>query len=371
MKRYAFGIVLIIALVTLAGCSSASRGNQSSLGEGGPGRQTVPATTTWTAAKPSATAPSSPAGGAYSSDAQAPTIDRMVVRTGTLQLVVSDVTGAIDQVSGIAVQNGGYVVSSQKAKNGERLSGYISIRVLASNYDAAVLALRALALDVVNETSSSQDVTQEYVDLASRLKNLQATDAQLLKIMAAAETTKDVLDVQAQLTNIEGQIEQTNGRMQYLEQTSSTSLINVQLDQAAVNVKITADKTNAGYGEKIHFQAQISGGTLSYSYEWTFGDGATSNLAAPEHAYSTAGTFTVALTVTDDKGYSSTETRSGYVNVEGGWNAGAVARSAWNGFSVFGRGLLNFAIWVGIFSPLWIIILALLWFTIWRKKKKV
>ena len=371
MKKYVLGIILLFAVTTLAACSSGSRGSQSSLGEGTPGKYTVPATTTWAAATPSSTSPVSMGGNTYSSDAQAPAIDRMVVRTGTLQLVVSDVTGAIDQVAGIAVQNGGYVVSSQKAKNGERLSGYISIRVLASNYDAAVLALRSLALDVVNETSSSQDVTQEYVDLTSRLKNLQATDAQLLKIMAAAATTKDVLDVQAQLTNIEGQIEQTKGRMQYLEQTSSTSLINVQLDQAAVNVKITADKTRAGYGEKIHFQAQISGGTLPYSYEWTFGDGATSNLAAPDHSYSTAGTFTVALTVTDDKGYSNTETRSAYINVEGGWNAGAVARSAWNGFSVFGRGLLNFAIWVGIFSPLWIIILAILWFAVWRKKKKV
>jgi hypothetical protein len=370
MKKYIIGLSLLIALTTLAACSASPKGTQNTLGEDGPAKYTVPATTTWAAAKPSITA-SIPAGGnGYSSDAQAP-VDRMVVRTGTLQLVVSDVTGSLDQVARIGVDNGGYVVSSQKSKNGERLTGFISIRVLAVNYDKAVLALRALALDVVNETSSSQDVTQEYVDLTSRLKNLQATDAQLLKIMAAAVTTKDVLDVQNQLTDIEGQIEQTKGRMQYLEQTSSTSLINVQLDQAAVNVKITADKTRVGYGEKVHFQAAVSGGTAPYSYEWTFGDGGTSNLATPDHSYSAGGNYTVELVVTDDKGYSNTETRSGYINVEGGWNAGAVVRSAWNGLSAFGRVLLNVVIWLGIFSPLWIVILIVLWFSVWRKKKKV
>jgi PKD repeat protein len=361
------GLILVFVLTSSIACS-ASQNAENDSARGTLGGMAAPMTTTASMSSPTYTFSAD-----YSSVSTGNQLsfDRMVVRTGSMQLVVSDVAGSMDQVARIAEDNGGYVVSSQKSKNGDRTIGNISIRIIATNYDKTITALRALALDVVNESSVSQDVTQEYVDLGSTLKNLQATDAQLLKIMETATKTQDVLDVQRQLTDVEGQIEQTKGRMQYLERTSATSLINVELDQAAVSLKISADKTSVGTNEKIHFLADVSGGTAPYNYEWNFGDGATSNSKTPDYSYSTAGTYSISLKVTDDKGYSNEETRSGYINVEGGWNVNGVARDAWSGFSTFGRGLINLIIWLGIFSPIWVVILIILWFTVWRRKKKI
>ena len=109
-----------------------------------------------------------PAGGSGSEGLPA---DRMVVRTGNMQLVVSDVAASLDQVVKLANSLQGYVVNSQKWKEGERTIGTISIRIPSESYDKALVMLRVLALDVVNENTSSQDVTQEYVDLNARLKN--------------------------------------------------------------------------------------------------------------------------------------------------------------------------------------------------------
>jgi PKD repeat protein len=368
MKKVLAALLFSILLLSLGACSAAPQ-SQASRGEGNSGTFAAPATTTATfTPRPTITVSPSASNVAY----DIPTgTDRMVVRNGNLQLVVSDISAALDQIGKVAATFGGYVVSSSMSKVGERTIGLISIRVQASSYDQTIAALRSLALDVVNESTTSQDVTQEYVDLTSRLKNLQATEAQLLKIMAGATATRDVLDVQSQLTDIQGQIEQTKGRMQYLEQTSATSLISLQLDQAAVAFKINADKTKVGTGEKVQFQAEVSGGTAPYSYQWSFGDGATSNLKSPDHSYKAAGTYTVSLAVTDDKGYSNSDSRVDYINVEGGWSPGAVAGSAWNGLAIFGKGLFNVLIWLAIFSPLWIAVLIILYFSVWRRRKKV
>jgi PKD repeat protein len=296
--------------------------------------------------------------------------DRMVVRTGNVELVVSDVAKTLDNITAIANDNGGYVVTSQKWKDGERNIGSISIRVLAENYDKAVAAMRGLAMSVISESSSSQDVTQEYTDLDSQLKNLQATEAQLLKIMETATKTEDVLSVQRELTNVQGQIEQAKGRMQYLQRTSSTSLIQVKLNEAVLDIKFNASKVQVNTGDSIQFTSEVSGGFTPYTYLWDFGDGNTSTDKTPNHSYSNSGVYSVVFKVTDDKGYTNTSVRNAYINVIGSWSAGTVAGGAWNGFTTFGRGLVDVLIWLGIFSPIWIIIGGIIVWRVYRKKRK-
>jgi hypothetical protein len=296
--------------------------------------------------------------------------DRMVVRTGDISIVVKDIGTALDSISRIAVEYGGYVVSSQKWKEGERNNGNISFRVLAENYDKAIADLRSMSLDVINETTHSQDVTQEYSDLGSSLKNFEATENQLLKIMENATKTEDILSIQRELTDIRGQIEQTKGRMLYLERTSATSLINVQLSEALLTLKFSADKVRSDIDENIRFSAEINGGFEPYNFLWDFGDGNTSIERSPLHAYKNSGTYSVSVTVTDDKGYANSSRRSEYITITGNWNPGNVARSAWNGLAAFGRGFVNVLIWLGILSPIWIVVGGVIWLIVWKSRRK-
>jgi len=207
-----------------------------------------------------------------------PWATRMIVRTAAISLVVNDVTAALDQVAELAENLGGYVVSSKRWKEEERLIGIITIRVPAEDFREAMAALRGMAVDITHEDTSAQDVTEEYVDLSAKLKNLEATEGQLLQLMEKAEKVEDILLVQKELSRTRGEIEQTKGRMQYLERTSATSLIQVQLDQAELWAHFSASKKTVKEGEKVHFEAQIIGGFPPYSYEWSFGDGETSTI---------------------------------------------------------------------------------------------
>ncbi len=119
----------------------------------------------------------------------------------------------------------------------------------------------------------------------------------------------------------------------------------------------------------MQFTAQVAGGFVPYSYQWDFGDGKTSNDPAPNHAYRAAGDYSVSLTITDDRGNTASVEMKDYVTVESGWSALNVASGAWSGFASFGRGLFSVAVWLGIFSPIWLIALGIIYWQVRRRRK--
>ena len=161
------------------------------------------------------------------------TEERMIVRTGEMSLVVEDVVGAKDEIAQLAASYGGYVVSSQISGEEQDMRGYISIRVPDDKFESALAELRDLAVRVTSESTDSQDVTEEYVDLQSRLKNAEATESQYLALLGKATDVEDILRIYDSLSRVRQEIEQIKGRMQYLERTSSMSLITVRLKPEA------------------------------------------------------------------------------------------------------------------------------------------
>lgn len=156
--------------------------------------------------------------------------ERMIVRTGEMRLVVEDVVAARDEIAQLAVKYQGYVVSSQISGEEQEMRGYISIRVPDDKFESTLVELRGLAIRVTSESTSSKDVTEEYVDLQSRLKNAEATENQYLALLQKAENVEDILRIYERLSQVRSEIEQIKGRMQYLERTSSMSLISVRLE---------------------------------------------------------------------------------------------------------------------------------------------
>ncbi len=161
--------------------------------------------------------------------------ERLVIKNASLQLVVADPPAVMDDITKMAEQMQGYVVSANlyqsTTESGTKVPrASITIRVPADKLNAALEQIKAYSSDLpLQEDVTSQDVTGEYTDLSSRLRNLEAAEAQLQKIMEDAYTTNDVLQVYNQLVSVREQIEVTKGRMQYLEQSAALSAISVDL----------------------------------------------------------------------------------------------------------------------------------------------
>ncbi|MDD5311875.1 MAG: DUF4349 domain-containing protein [Dehalococcoidia bacterium] len=155
--------------------------------------------------------------------------DRKIVRTGSIWIEVKDIDVALADISSLAIQLNGYVVSSTQRADEAEPTGWISIRIPVEKFNEALQKLRALGVKVLNENTNSQDVTEQYSDLSAQLRNLEATEAQYLELLKKAENVKDILEVQRELSNVRGNIERIKGRMQYLERTSDMSVIEISL----------------------------------------------------------------------------------------------------------------------------------------------
>jgi rRNA processing protein Krr1/Pno1 len=112
--------------------------------------------------------------------------------------------------------------------------------VPAEYLDQALGEIKSGAGQVLSENVSGQDVTQEYTDLESRLKNLERAEEQLAEILEASFETEDVLNVYNRLVEIREQIEVIKGQMKYYEQSAALSSISVsiQANEAVQPLKI-------------------------------------------------------------------------------------------------------------------------------------
>lgn len=159
--------------------------------------------------------------------------ERMLIRTAQLSITVTDTAKAVQEARAVVEGLGGYVTSSQLYKQGERLYATMVLRVPAERFDDALAQIKALAVEVERESTQGKDVTEEYVDLQARLRNLELTEKELQQLLREVrERTRkaeDVLAVYRELTEIRGQIEQLKGRMQYLERQVDFSSIDLNI----------------------------------------------------------------------------------------------------------------------------------------------
>ncbi|KAA3646427.1 MAG: DUF4349 domain-containing protein [Chloroflexi bacterium] len=177
-------------------------------------------------------------GAGFESNLVAQTVERIVIKNADISLVVEDPSVSIEEITALAEELGGFVVSSNLYQitlgdGSEVPSGSITIRVPAEELNGALKTIEDSAKEVLSKNQSGQDVTAEYTDLQSRLRNLRDTEEQLREIMASADKTEDVLNVFNQLTFVTEEIEVLEGQIQFYEQSAAFSAISISLTPEA------------------------------------------------------------------------------------------------------------------------------------------
>ncbi len=212
---------------------------------------------------------------------------RMIVYQSILWLRVGDVDAALESLVEHTRQMDGYVVSSFRDGSD---SARLTVRVPVETFDDARKTFSALALEVEREETTNEDVTEQYVDLESRLRNWQAAESQYLELLQDAKNVDEALQVQNRLFQVREDIERLQGQMQLLEHTSETAAITIFLNPT----------------EPI---------------------------------------------------------------LQQGWSPSSTGRSALRSLSDFGQRLAGIGIWLGIYSPVWVLALAILFVLVRRARR--
>lgn len=169
--------------------------------------------------------------------AAAQAVERKIIKNAELTIEVAKPSDEQDKVAAIAAAHGGYVVTSETQQNSSTSQPSevvnITMRVPAAQFDAVVSDLRAIGVRVPVKKITGQDVTEEYIDLEARLRTQRALEAQYLEIMKQANKVSDALEVNRQLAEVRGGIEQLEGRRRFLENQAALSTIKVTLQTPA------------------------------------------------------------------------------------------------------------------------------------------
>jgi hypothetical protein len=227
-KKTMYGAIVSLLLLAVTGCFAARAPMEAQ--EGGVVREVVvekeaPAAD-WGASDTAA------GSGANYDDGEATPVDateQLIIRNAWLDLVVPDTGDALAEIEDVTSEMGGYIVQSNVYQSGESKRASVQLRIPAERLDEALERFRGLATEVRSENVSSDDVTDDYVDLQSRLRSKEATEAKLLEFLEEAEDTEAALAVYAELERIQTDIEVIKGRMQYLEQSAAMSSVSIEL----------------------------------------------------------------------------------------------------------------------------------------------
>lgn len=151
----------------------------------------------------------------------------LIVRSGQLNLEVAVLDDALAAAERAVVAAGGYVAASQRQGDDENAGAMVTFRIPVERWEPTLAELRTVGAKVLLEQTGSEEVTSQVVDLGARLVNLRATESALQAIMAKATKIPDILEVQAQLTGVRGEIEQLTAQKQSLEERAALATLTV------------------------------------------------------------------------------------------------------------------------------------------------
>ena len=171
--------------------------------------------------------------------------ERKIIRNAEITIEVPSTTDAQHLVTSIAETHGGFVVTSE-AKQRESndpaqrtLDIKLVVRVPSNQFGRAFDEIKRLAANTPSENVTSQDVTEDFIDLEARIKTQKALEVQFLEIMRQANKISDALEVQRQIAEVRTDIEKLEGRKRFLENRSSLSTINVNIQTPKPVIAVT------------------------------------------------------------------------------------------------------------------------------------
>ena len=157
--------------------------------------------------------------------------EQKIIRNGSMTIKVDDVLKSKAEVDAILGQHKAYTGNEQFDNTDYSANYHIQIRVPAENLDAMVTALESMDGLVTYKAINARDITEEFIDLETRLTNKRSYLEQYRQLLKTAKTVEDILKVREQIRMLEEEIESVEGRLKYLRNQVSLSTLDLTLMQ--------------------------------------------------------------------------------------------------------------------------------------------
>lgn len=154
-------------------------------------------------------------------------VDRKLIRNGTLEFQTDEVKKTKTEIEKICKELNAYISSESENNLGERLQYNQVIRVPANQFDTLLARLEPLALKIENKNISTEDVTEQFIDVEARLKTKKELEARYREILKLAKTVEEIVSIESQIANVRSEIESMEGRLNFLKNQIAFSTLHV------------------------------------------------------------------------------------------------------------------------------------------------
>lgn len=163
--------------------------------------------------------------------------ERKVMYTAHMEIVVANYTETEGKVTELVQKENGYVVSSNVHRDdAENKRGHFTIKIPQEKFESFLKSIDDLSVEVTEQNVQGEDVTEEFVDLNARLKAKKDVKEKLETFLKDATATKDLLDISEQIGKVQEEIEQIEGRLNYLKNQTDYSTVTISMTERKLNV---------------------------------------------------------------------------------------------------------------------------------------
>ena len=181
-----------------------------------------------------------------------------IVKTGEISMTVDNIDKAFAEFNNIKDQYEGDITYSYEGGEGVDRYVYVTLKIKSSEFEEVVGKISQIEGELNYSYSNTTDITEQYVDLESRLRNLEAVETQLLEIMDSAETVEETLAVYTELASTRSQIEVLKGEIRYLDSQTDYSYITVTFSLSSTGAEISEEEWKPLGVLKDAFRAFVS-----------------------------------------------------------------------------------------------------------------
>ncbi len=156
-----------------------------------------------------------------------PQIERKLIKTASLTYEVEDLKATTEKVHASLALHNGYLSSENEYSSYDRNTVNISLRVPSNNFDAFLADVTQGVGYFDSKDISTQDVTEEFIDVKARIKTKKEVEAQYVALLDKAVSIGEVMEIERQIGYIREEIEVAEGRLKYLQNSTSYSTISL------------------------------------------------------------------------------------------------------------------------------------------------
>lgn len=192
--------------------------------------------------------------------------DRKVIYTANLEVEVESFQKSYQTIESKAEKLEGYVVESNRheSEEDESINGQVTVRVPQEKFQDFITSVEEESHKVLDSSTSGEDVTEEYVDLESRLASKEKVEKRLKSFMDEADKTEDLLDISKDLEEIQTDIEDIKGQKEYLENKTDLATVTIHLQETDAGISSTGkddlntwEKTVQQFMKSINFLIMV------------------------------------------------------------------------------------------------------------------